>query len=218
MKSMKNALAIAVLFLSFINRADCQKDSLPANINTPNNEKPTFIINADFRETLVKNSPITVYGGFLGLRFKDKNLYSLGYYTLSNSSKMKFKAQNQSQPILVNQDVSLWFISAGYTRTIYDGKFLKIDIPLEIGIGEGTSGLYDTDGQLIRTANSKIFPLQGGVSTIVKLTRWFGIHLQAGYREMLGKSVFQNQYSGLYYTYGVTLNFGTILKDLKLTK
>jgi hypothetical protein len=216
---MKFVLGIGflLLFSSIVYRAEAQIDSLHT-IKPSIYSKPTFIINTDFRQTFVRSSSILVYGGFAGIRLYDKDLYTIGYYGLTNSAKTKFKAQTQSQPIPVNEDVSLWFLSAGYTRTVYNGKFLTVDIPLEVGGGEGTSGLYDTDGKLLRLSNSKIYPIQGGVSTIIKLTRWFGIHLQAGYREMLGKSVFQNQYSGLYYSYGISLNFGTICKDLKLKK
>jgi hypothetical protein len=101
----------------------------------------------------------------------------------------------------------------GYTRTIYNGKIFKIDIPIEIGMGEGSDGIYDADGKLLRLTTDNVFPLQAGVSTTIKLTRWFGVHLQAGNREILGKSLFQNQYSGLYYTFGINLNFGTIYRD-----
>jgi hypothetical protein len=216
---MKLALGLGLLslFSSISHRADAQIDSSQA-IKPPINAKPTFIINTDFRQTFVRSSSIMVYGGFAGICLYEKDFYTIGYYGLTNSAKIKFKAQNQSQPIPANEDVSLWFLSAGYTRTIYDGKIFKIDIPLEIGAGEGSNGLYDSDGKLLRLANGKIYPIQGGVSTIIKLTRWFGVHLQAGYREMLGKTVFQNQYSGLYYSYGLSLNFGAICKDLKIKK
>jgi hypothetical protein len=216
MRSKINLTLICCLF--FFNLtilAASINDSVPVYLKVSNNMKPAFVINADFRETLVKGSTIKIYGFFGGIRYKNKNLYTLGYYTLTNSSKQKFKIQNQGQPIPVNDDVSLWFLSAGYSRTLYNGKLFKVDIPLEIGYGEGSNGMYDTGGELLKLLNSKIIPIQAGVSTNVKLTRWFGIHLQAGYRQLLGKSFFQNQYSGLYYSYGLSLNFGTILKDLK---
>jgi hypothetical protein len=216
---MKFVLGIVffLLFSSIAYRAEAQIDSL-GTIKPSISSKPTLILNTDFRQTIVRSTSILVYGGFAGIHLYDKDLYTIGYYGLTNSAKIKFKAQNQSQPILANENVSLWFLSAGYTRTVYNGKFLTIDIPLEAGFGEGSSGLNDTDGKLLRLTNSKIYPIQGGVSTNIKLTRWFGIHLQAGYREMIGKTVLQNQYSGLYYSYGLSLNFGTICKDLKIKK
>jgi hypothetical protein len=195
-----------------------QKDTLHRQEKSLFKYKPTFAINADFRQTFVKNSPITLYGGYVGTRFKDKHLFSLGYYWLSDSSKLSYKAQNRKQAapaIEVNEEVSLWFLSLGYTRTIYEGKVFKIDIPVEVGIGEGSSGVYDNDGKLLRLTTGGVVPLQAGVSAIVKVTRWFGVHLQAGHREILGKSLFQNQYTGLYYTYGISFNFGTIYQELK---
>lgn len=208
-----------ILFVLITNSIFGQIDSLQLIEKKVVKQKPNIIINADFRKTFVKNSPITIYGGYAGLRFKNKHLFSLGYYTLTDSSKQKFRTQNQRQAALtapsqqVSGEVSLWFLSLGYTRTIYNGKIFKIDIPIEIGIGEGSDGIYNTDGKLLRLTNANVFPLQAGVSTTIKLTRWFGVHLQAGNREIFGKSLFKNQYSGLYYTFGINLNFGTIYRD-----
>lgn len=210
---------IIIFFITITNSIFGQIDSLHQSAKNWVKQKPNFIINADFRKTFVKNSPITIYGGYAGLRFKNKHLFSLGYYTLTDSSKQKFKTQNQKQaapttpPQQVSGEVSLWFLSLGYTRTIYNGKIFKIDIPIEIGIGEGSDGIYNADGKLLRLSSGNVFPLQAGISTTIKLTRWFGVHLQAGNREIFGKSLFQKQYSGLYYIFGINLNFGTIYRD-----
>jgi hypothetical protein len=211
-------ISVFILFGSFLESAICQNDSLSSLIKTETKAKRAFVITTDFRETLVKNDAVLVYGGIMGLRFKDVDFYSLGYYSLTNSSASKFKGRNLDQPILVNHDVSLWFVSAGYNRTIYDGKIFKIDVPLEIGFGKSTDGVYNMNGKLLDTKNSNIFPLQGGISATIKLTRWFGIRLQGGYREMFGSSFLKRDYSGLYYAYGLSFNFDTIYKDLKRKK
>ncbi len=210
---------IFILLLSITHSISGQIDSLKQSEAKFIKPKRSFVINADIRQSFVKNSPITIYGGYAGLRFKDKHLISLGVYTLTDSSKQQFRTQNKKQaaPTALLQDVgsevSLWFLSLCYTRTVYDGKIFKVDIPIEVGFGEGTNGIYNADSKLLRLTTDKVFPLQGGISTTIKLTRWFGVHLQTGYREILGKSIFQNQYSGLYYTYGISLNFGTIYRD-----
>ncbi len=178
-------------------------------------QKPVFVINADFRQSFVKSSPITIYGGYAGLKFKQKHLFSLGYYTLSEVTKQTYKAKNQQAAIPVNDDVSLWFASLGYTRTLFRSKRLKVDIPAEVGIGDGSVEIYSDAGKTIKLSDGMIIPLQIGVSGIVSFTPWLGVHLQAGYREMLGKSIFNNEYSGIYYTYGITLNFGHIYRHLK---
>jgi hypothetical protein len=207
-----------ILFFSFSERAICQNDSLVSLTKIKSNTKPSLVITTDFRETLVKNSAVWVYGGIMGLRFKDVDFYSIGYYLLTNSSASKFKGRNLDQPILVNHDVSLWFLSAGYNRTIYDSKIFKIDVPLEIGFGRSSDGVYNMNGKLLDTKNSNIVPLQGGISATIKLTRWFGIRLQGGYREMFGSSFLKRDYSSLYYAYGLSFNFDTIYKDLKRKK
>jgi hypothetical protein len=220
MSLIKNALPIlfSMLCLCFSYHAKSQIDTSMVHPELSVKQKPTFALATDIRETLVRNSAITIYGGLVGLNFKDKNFYSIGYYTLSNTSKANIKARNrmqsQSQIAPVTDDVSLWFLSAGYTRTIYHKRFLKIDLPIEFGGGEGSDAVYDADGKLIKLMNGYFFPLQGGVSTIFKVTRWFGIHLQGGYRQVVGKSFFQKEYSGIYYTYGLTVNFGNIYNDL----
>lgn len=189
------------------------KDTVETKILSTKKEKPIVVVNADFRQTFVKKSPLTIYGGYIGLRFNHKNLYSIGYYTLSNSSKEIYKTKNSS--IQADNEVLLGFLSFGYTHTFFDGLFFKVDIPIEVGVGEGSMGIYNLDGNLIKLRNSKLFPIQAGVSTVIKIIPWFGIHLQAGYRDMFGKSIFQNEYSGLYYTFGFSFNFGAIYHQLK---
>jgi hypothetical protein len=220
MRLMKNVsrLIFSILCLSFSYKATSQIDTAKVHTEFSTKRKPSFALATDIRETLVKNSAITIYGGLVGLYFDDKNFYSLGYYTLSNESKVSIRGRNrmqsQSQIAPVTDDVYLWFLSAGYTRTIYNRKFLKIDVPIEFGGGEGSNALYDADGKLVKLTNGTFFPMQSGVSTIFKLTRWFGVHLQGGYRQVVGQSFFQREYSGIYYTYGITINFGNIYKDV----
>jgi hypothetical protein len=217
---MKKNLIIGLYFsiLGLSHKSFSQTDTFAIKcIPTTEHKKMSFVISSDMRETFVRSSSITIYGGFVGVRLANKDVYSLGYYTLTNSAKIKFKAekQNLNQPNLASEDVSLWFVSAGYTHTLYDGKIFKFDIPFELGGGEGSSGIYDSENKLLRLTNNKIFPLQGGVSTIIKFNSWLGVRLQGGYRELVGKSVFQKQYSGWYYTYGISLDFETIFKKLK---
>lgn len=199
----------------------CQLFSQTDSLKTPIvlSQKTAFLVSTDMRETFVKNSAITIYGGYLGLRLANQDVYSLGFYKLTNSAEVKLRNRNQeqnpTQPTLVNQEVSLWFISSGYTHTLYDGKIFKIDAPVEIGAGAGSSGIYDADDKLLKLTKNTIFPIQGGISTIVKLNAWFGIRVQGGYRELIGKSLFQREYSGWYYTYGLSLDFEAIFKKLK---
>ncbi|MBC7409295.1 MAG: hypothetical protein H7339_12970, partial [Arcicella sp.] len=56
------------------------KDTVETKILSTKKEKPIVVVNADFRQTFVKKSPLTIYGGYIGLRFNHKNLYSIGYY------------------------------------------------------------------------------------------------------------------------------------------
>jgi hypothetical protein len=217
---MKNLLPKLFLFLclSFSYQVQGQIDTSIGRPALPVKRKPTFALATDIRQTLVRNTSVTIYGGLVGLNLAGKNLYSIGYYTLSNESKVNFRGRNmmQSQYLTapVTDDVFLWFLSAGYTRTIYEKRFLKIDIPLEIGGGGGSTALYDADGKLIRLMNGHFFPVQGGLSATFKVTRWFGIHLQGGYRQVVNPSFFQREYSGIYYAYGLTVNFGNIYKDI----
>ncbi len=217
---MKNVLRLFffLICLVFSYEAKSQIDTSIVRHDLAVKQKPTFGLASDIRQTLVKNTSITIYGGLVGLNFGKKNFYSIGFYTLSNESKVTIRGRNrmlsQSQTAPVTDDVFLWFLSASYTRTVYEKKFLKIDLPIEFGGGGGSNALYDADGKLVKLLNGNFFPIQGGVSTTFKLTRWFGIHLQGGYRQVVNPSFFQKEYSGIYYAYGLTLNFGNIYKDI----
>lgn len=202
-----------LLYLLATYKTYSQADSL--QLLSEKKQKPFFVINADFRQSFVRDEPTTIYGGYVGLKYKQKHLYSLGFYTLSESSKQMIKSQNQKKIIPINDDVSLWFLSLGYSRTIYDGKVFKFDIPIEVGLGEASSNVYRDDGKVLNLTTGAAMPLQIGGSATIRLTRWFGVHLQAGHREILGKSIFKDQYTGVYYAYGINFNIWNIYSDLR---
>lgn len=212
---MKYNLYQNIIFLYFltVSTSFSQTDSLPIFATTK--QKPIFVINADIRQSFVKNAPITIYGGYVGMKYKHKHLYSLGFYTLSESSKQELIVQNKKRPIPVNDDVAFWFFSLGYSRTIYDGKIFKFEVPIEIGLGEASNNVYRADGKVLSLTTGATMPIQIGASATIKLTRWFGVHLQAGHREILGQSLFKDQYTGVYYAYGINFNIWNIYSDLR---
>lgn len=212
---MKYNLCRYIIFLCFltVSKSFSQTDTLQTS--TIKKQKPVFVINADIRQSFVKDAHTTIYGGYAGLKYKQKHLYSLGFYTLSESSKEILAIQNRKRPIPVNENVAFWFFSLGYTRTIYDGKIFKLEIPLEIGLGEASDNVYRNDGKVLSLTTGATMPIQIGGSATIKITRWFGVHLQAGHREILGQSLFKDQYTGVYYVYGINFNIGRIYSDLK---
>ena len=212
---MKYEVYQCTFFLCFLTvfKSFSQTDTL--QIFTIKKQKPVFVINADIRQSFVKDAPTTIFGGYVGLKYKQKHLYSLGFYNLSESSKEMIKIQNRKRTIPVNDDVAFWFFSLGYTRTIYDGKIFKLGIPLEIGLGEASDNVYRNDGKVLSLTKGATMPIQIGVSATIKVTRWFGVHLQAGHREIWGQSLFKDQYTGVYYAYGINFNIGQIYSDLR---
>ena len=62
---------LIIIILTIITNSICgQTDSLQQSERGLMKQKPNFVINADFRQSFVKNSPIIIYGAYAGLIFK----------------------------------------------------------------------------------------------------------------------------------------------------
>jgi len=202
------------LFL-FSNKYIFAQDS--TNAIKVQNHKPKLVLSIDLRHSFVRESPIVIYGGNIGFKFKNRHQISLGYYTLTNNSKYNIKLKNQ-QTRQVDDDLTLSYGSLIYIYSIINSRHWELRFPLEIGYGQSNDVVKNAIGKTLTEKKTDLFPAQIGFLVHWKFTRWIGVKGSIGYRNMLASTSFQDQFNGMYYTYGLDIFIGNIIQDLKRKK
>ncbi len=183
------------------------------------------IIQMDFRQSFVKNSPIRIYGGNIGARIGDLDQITLGYYTLTSSSKQEVITRNRIR-LNTENSLNIWYLSLNFTHYIVNNRYWEMGFPLEAGYGKSIEEFKSqqttnpTTGQIIpsrvlQTYENDIYPIQGGLLVHIKLTKWIGVKGSLGFRHTITppnvqKPVFTEDFNGLYYSYGVKLYLDNI--------
>jgi len=133
------------------------------------------------------------------------------------------------------QQLDLWFVSLGFMYTFYSSRLVEFAIPLEIGYGKFSEKLYDISGNDFGSLGASLKPgiTQGsfvpgqiGFDMLIKPHRWVFIDATIGYRQTLTQNYdskyratsFDSQFNGEYYSVGLKIQLGTIVKELKSHK
>jgi hypothetical protein len=133
------------------------------------------------------------------------------------------------------QQIDLWFTSVGFMYTFYASRLVEFAIPIEIGYGRFSEKLYDISGNDFGSLGASLKPgvTQGyfvpgqiGFDMLIKPHRWAYIDATIGYRQTLIQNYdskyratsFDSQFDGEYYSVGVKIQLGTIVKEWKTNK
>ena len=134
-----------------------------------------------------------------------------------------------------SQQLDLWFVSLGFMYTFYSSRLVEFAIPIEIGYGRFSEKLYDISGNDFGplgtslkpgTTQGYFVPGQIGFDMLIKPHRWVFIDATIGYRQTLIQNYdskyratsFDSQFNGEYYSVGLKIQLGTIVKELKTRK
>lgn len=113
-------------------------------------KKIRFQFQLDFRNSFVgrKTIPVAVYGVNVGLKFKEKYRFGVGFYFINQNSTEKTalndlgkqikltKADYETTPsYFANRHLFLWYGTINFTYTILNNKFFILGLPLELGLG-----------------------------------------------------------------------------------
>lgn len=176
------------------------------------------IVQMDFRQSFVKDSPIQIYGGNLGARIGDFEQITLGYYTLTSNSKQQIVTRNRTRLNLDNS-LNIWFVSLNFTHYIVNNRYWEMGFPLEVGYGNSIEDFKNPMGRTIQTFKNDIYPVQAGILVHLKLTKWIGIKGALGFRHTITpsgiqKPTFTEDFNGLYYSYGAKLYLDNIYNSI----
>lgn len=179
----------------------------------------------DIRHSFVSDKPIIVNGFNAGISITPRHEVGLGVYWMTNASRDKFATQVLNKGRIVNREDStssesnLQFGSIFYRFSFFRNRWFDFSIPIEVGLGHIWTTTWNSKNQQTGGAvGNWIVPVQAGAYLEFKATRWLGAMTTAGYRITLPNTVAKQDYDGLYYSYGVKIYLGYIIRDLGINK
>ncbi len=169
----------------------------------------------DIRNSFINQNPVKIYGVSAGVVIDEKERFTVGIYALTPASVNQIIAERSNNTVQISQ-ASLYFAGIGYTRRIINRGIFEIAVPLEAGIGfTNITRIERRGGQNITLSDDHGFlPLQAGLKLELHLTRWVGVGGSAGYRAAITNEEYETDYTGLYFTYGVSIYLGKLYKDM----
>jgi hypothetical protein len=174
--------------------------------------RPLFTI--DNRNSFIREAPVNFRGIQLGLSYKDKHTVGLGAYKITQTSQRQVRSKDNGNRI-VNQYLTLNYLTAFYQYTIIDKRYFELDLPIEIGLGNANIRFVDSLSQHeLRRETLPIIPVGTGLQAIVKPFKWVGVSVLGGYRYVNEKGRNLN-FNGWYYSFGLWLDVRQTYRDIK---
>lgn len=186
--------------------------------------KVKFLFKLDDRITIVRKDAVDVTGLQIGLQ-KRRWKYWLGYAFIKSPTKTRIfteKGQNPNIPPdqnakidTIKVDIDLKFLTLAPEYVIIWKKYYEISAAVGIGFGVSEIQRQISSG-LPTTNNRSIFiPIEPALKLAIKPTRWAGFSASIGYRETLSLANSNFNYSGLFYSYGVSVYIGNLFEDFQ---
>ncbi len=189
-----------IFFLVFANPVFAQQNWNPRDsIRMALQNKPSYTISFDSRNSYVSGDPIRVFGIRGGLDYKKIALF-IGYY---GSKPFEEKENNVIQRYTFN------YLSATGEYKLYSSYRTNLTSFAQCGMG------LNTIKQPNQTKQRQFFaPIEFGITGNLRFLRYFGIGAGLGTRIALFKG--GRKFSGPIYTFGLTLFTSTLFKDIKV--
>lgn len=190
-------------------------------ITYPDSLRPrlSYTISWDARSSIIKEKRVNIWGVNTGIIIgRKRNQITLGYYWLNFNSYQRLIDLRKSAAKRVNLDnytkTDLYFFSLMYWKNFVNNKRWRISVPIEIGIGATKNKNVGLINEIqIWKRKDYFMPVQTGLNIGWKATRWVGLSAQCGYRYAPRKKNIPENYNGLYYSFGASVQLA-LLTDL----
>lgn len=174
-----------------------------------------FLLNLDARNTEVFGQTVRFFGVRIGA-WKNKDIIALGLYGLDNPMVDSDVYLSDVGPKSTDVRTSLSYAGLTYERVFIDDKRWQVSVPFMVGLGNIRVEYLDSSLTYRPYARREVVPVELGVRGAYKLFFWLYIQGGVGYREVLtSDSRAKNNYSGLTWSYGVSLKLGNIYRYAK---
>ncbi|WP_019990419.1 hypothetical protein [Rudanella lutea] len=216
---MRLCLLLVVLLFSLTASAMSNQESLPDSLTQAptdsNRTRPrpaiTWAFNLDFRNSFIMRHPVNVWGVNSGITFGRKRHHlTLGYYWLTYANQLRLINWRRDAVQRVNLGyytrTDVWFMSLLYWPNLIHNKRWILSTPVEVGAGKALAlpTTLGTDQEAPRTQSGFFVPVQVGLYSQWKATRWVGLSTQVGYRYAF-HSAQSVPFNGAYYSFGATV-------------
>jgi len=179
----------------------------------------SWTLSLDFRNSFIARRPVNVWGANTGIAFGEKrHQVTVGYYWLSYNSLQRFIDLRRDAARRLNLEyytrTDMAFGSLMYWWNLTNNHQWMVSFPLEVGAGVASAIPIDprTDvAQQVATRNF-FMPVQLGIYTQWRASRWVGLSGQLGYRHSMFRTNLDQHYDGAYYSAGLTF-YPEILRD-----
>ncbi len=182
--------------------------------------KISFLLRLDDRITFIRTDAVDIRGIQLGLQKKRWKLWS-GYSFIDAPTKNRIITEKKisqnpdfnlkTDTIAFNLDLKFLSISPEYVFVWK--KYYEFSAAFGIGIGVSEINKKTLAGVALNASRSLFIPFEPALKLAIKPTRWVGLSASIGYRETLSLSNTNFNYSGLFYSYGVSVYIGNVLED-----
>lgn len=176
-------------------------------------QRPSLTAYLDGRSTLVNGFKANVFGAFVGYSYARRVDLGLAYYKTAFSTPYdavinKGTRTERTEARVVNFD----YLAAKIEYAFYKTKHWEFAVPLSIGLGNGHILKMSND---TLTTNLIIAPIETGITGIYLFYDWIGISAGLTYRLNLTRWDYFNEFTGMNYTGGISIRFGTLWKHVK---
>ncbi len=168
----------------------------------------SLVLSLDLRRTQLEGRPGNINGALTGLRFGPKgHILTLGYYWLGFDAPTRYVIWRGWLPRRIDLDyftsMDARFVSLGYWYPLVNKPKWYAAIPIEFGYGGETTRYL---GSILPEKGTSRFQLaQAGAYGSYRFVPWLGVNARVGYRRVLFDPKFSKQFSGIYYSYGLSV-------------
>ncbi|MBT8327335.1 MAG: hypothetical protein KJP21_06400 [Bacteroidia bacterium] len=189
------------------------QDSLRDSIKLTLKHSPKTFVGFHNRNTFIRSNQTKLYGIIAGLDYNKKIKLFVGLYGFGQENKTELINNSDFVEDTVTRYLSTNNLSIGIDYTYFTkGKF-RLSVPLQIGFG-GLYQEYFSRGDIIKSDQSALFPIETGTNAYLELLPWTGIKAGVGYRLSLGnKNVLK--LTSPYYNLGLAVLLGELYKSIK---
>jgi hypothetical protein len=216
---------LILLFLTFIADAAYSQVNPSIKDSLKTKKKKGIVLQLDRRNSFIHKNHIGINGILIGIPYKQKHQFAIGFYCLEPWKKPDVKVMQSSSLGSYRESVkfNLYYGSLRYKYNFFEKGRFSMGIPFELGFGMGHSKVILLDYNIQKTAHAYFIPAQIGYFLRVKITRWFAIFGSVGYRTLVLEKLFVKpglaiDYSGMYYHYGISIYLKNIIQDTKKHK
>ena len=215
---------LVLLFLIILSDSYAQvNSSITDSLKTKN--RHGIILQLDRRNSFIHKNHIGINGILIGVQYKIRHQFSVGFYCLEPWKKPQvITKQNSLGSYRESAKFNLYYGSLRYKYTFFEKNRISVGIPFELGFGVAHAKVVLLDYNIKAAVHVYFIPAQVGCFLRVKVTRWFAVFGSIGYRTLIMQNLFTKpggitvDYSGMYYHYGVSIYIKNIIHDAKKHK